>query len=166
MAGGSARRCSPFFGRRLGRFPACRRDAAKDPAVFANTEQVQPPIVHQMAHGFVTRDHALDGRLRGLDENAEAQRFVHRAFAIMQRLQRQSNPQVAAVALEHADRTAAWFSRAATTRALASPVWPVQAPQSSPVACGLFTELLPCPASSTRRAKGPVILMARRMRSA
>src|SRR3569832_1672068 len=35
-------------------------------------------------------------------------------------------------------RTAGSFIRAATTRALASPVWPAQAPQSSPEACGLF----------------------------
>ncbi len=50
-------------------------------------------------------------------------------------------------------RTAASFSRSASTRALTSPVWPPQAPQSRPAACGLLALWLPWPASSTSGAK-------------
>ncbi len=50
--------------------------------------------------------------------------------------------------------------------ALASPVCPPQAPQSSPAACGLLTVVLPWPARSTSRPKGPVIDMAFKTASA
>ena len=63
-------------------------------------------------------------------------------------------------------RTIGSFNTAAATLALLSPVWPPQAPQSSPAACGLFTVLLPCPTSSTSPANSRVIDMARRTASA
>ena len=50
-------------------------------------------------------------------------------------------------------RTCGSLRIAAATRALASPVWPPQAPQSRPEACGLFTVVLPWPVSITSRAK-------------
>ena len=63
-------------------------------------------------------------------------------------------------------RTAESLSSAASARALTSPVWPPQAPQSNPAACGLLAVWLPWPASSTTRAKSWVTPMALRMPAA
>lgn len=60
-------------------------------------------------------------------------------------------------------RTAGELSRSASTRALTSPVWPPQAPQSRPAACGLLALRLPWPASSISGANPLTRPLATRM---
>ena len=60
-------------------------------------------------------------------------------------------------------RTAGVLSRSARARALTSPVWPPQAPQSRPAACGLLAVWLPWPASITSGARSCVMPMAPKM---
>ena len=55
----------------------------------------------QVAHGGVFGDDGVYRRLGCLDEHAQTQRGVAKIFAIVQRLHRQANTQVAAVAFKH-----------------------------------------------------------------
>ena len=71
-------------------------------ALRIDPKQVQPAVAHQVAHDFVACHHAVDGRARRFDEDAQAQRRVAQRAAVVQRLHRQPDAQIAAVALEHA----------------------------------------------------------------
>ena len=49
----------------------------------------------------ITRVHGVDRRL---DEDVQPQRLVHEALAVVHRLPRQADPQIAGVAFQNADR--------------------------------------------------------------
>ena len=64
-------------------------------------EQVQPAVAHELAHDLVAGHHRVDRRAGCLDEDAQAQRRVAQRMAVVQRLHRQPDAQVAAIAIEH-----------------------------------------------------------------
>jgi hypothetical protein len=68
--------------------------------------QEQPPVLHEVAHRRVARDDRVDRVGRRLDEHRQAQRLVHPPPAVVHRLPRESDAQVAAGALHHAQPAA------------------------------------------------------------
>lgn len=81
--------------------PCAAGNVAPHTFSIGQTKNGQPFVIEQVAHRGVLGHDGVDGRLGGLDEHAQALGGVAKVLAIVQRLQRQPNAQVTAIAFKH-----------------------------------------------------------------
>lgn len=73
------------------------------PIIGVDAQDVYPVMVDQLPNVTLLRQHPFDGGSRCLNQHGEPSRFMAPVVAVMNRLKRQSDPQVATVALQHTE---------------------------------------------------------------
>ena len=115
-----------------------------------NLKEVQPAVLNQVANHGVLLQNAIDCAAISFKEDTEAERGVAQAGAVVERLQGQSNPQIAAVAFKDADVAT---DRAGAARALfGHPEQPPLPGALGMASSGLWKIPRPMIATQSRRA--------------